>query len=98
MGQRAVQEFKGPVNLDGVGDLIGIRYLRYYPEKIFELPTGLTTYESKFKNMRDSWKTTSCIEQTLLWFSGATENISIATIQPIQNGISSKPRHLSSEH
>ena len=51
MGQRAVQEFKGPVNLDGAGDLIGIRYLRYYPEKIFELPTGLTIYESKFKNI-----------------------------------------------
>ena len=128
MGQRAVQEFKGPVNLGGVGDLttksdhgiyqvkmplhngenatmsgvclekitatfpsyplqgeveqdliqafketkkriskqlpklpkfvggdtdfmIGIRYLRYYPEKIFELPTGLTIYESKFKNI-----------------------------------------------
>ena len=31
--------------------MIGIRYLRYYPEKIFELPTGLTTYESKFKNI-----------------------------------------------
>ena len=29
--------------------MIGIRYLRYYPEKIFELPTGLTIYESKFK-------------------------------------------------
>ena len=31
--------------------MIGIRYLRYYPEKIFELPTGLTIYESKFKNI-----------------------------------------------
>ena len=128
MGQRAVQEFKGPVNLGGVGDLttksdhgiyqvkmplhngenatmsgvclekitatfpsyplqgeveqdliqafketkkriskqlpklpkfvggdtdfmIGIRYLRYYPEKIFKLPAGLAIYESKFKNI-----------------------------------------------
>ena len=50
---------------------------------------------------RDSWRTTSCIyrnTETLLWFSAITENISIATIQPIQNGISSKPRHLPSEH
>ena len=31
--------------------MIGIRHLRYYPEKIFKLPTGLTIYESKFKNM-----------------------------------------------
>ena len=29
--------------------MIGLRYLQYYPEKIFELPTGLTIYESKFK-------------------------------------------------
>ena len=34
--------------------MIGIRYLRYYPEKIFELPTGLTIYESKFKNIDDT--------------------------------------------
>ena len=25
--------------------------MRYYPEKIFELPTGLTIYESKSKNI-----------------------------------------------
>ena len=31
--------------------MIGIRYLRYYPEKTFELPTGLTIYESNFKNI-----------------------------------------------
>ena len=30
--------------------MISIRYLLYYPDKIFELPTGLTIYESKFKN------------------------------------------------
>ena len=31
--------------------MIGIRYLRYYPQKIFDLPTGLTIYESKFRNI-----------------------------------------------
>ena len=31
--------------------MIVIKYLRYYPEKIFELPTGLTIYESKSKNI-----------------------------------------------
>ena len=31
--------------------MIGIRHLRYYPEKIFKLPTGLTIYESKFENI-----------------------------------------------
>ena len=25
--------------------------MRYYPEKIFKIPTGLTIYESKFKNI-----------------------------------------------
>ena len=29
--------------------MIGISYLRYYPEKIFELLTGLTIYESNLK-------------------------------------------------
>ena len=50
---------------------------------------------------RDSWRTTSCIcrnRETLLWFSATTENISIATIQPMQNGISSKSRHFTSKH
>ena len=31
--------------------MIGIRYLRYYSQKIFEQLTGLTIYESKFKNI-----------------------------------------------
>ena len=31
--------------------MIGIRYLRCYPEKIFELPARLTIYELKFKNI-----------------------------------------------
>ena len=31
--------------------MTGIRYLRYYPEKIFQLPAGLTINESKFKNI-----------------------------------------------
>ena len=31
--------------------MIVIRYLRYYPEKIFELSTGLSIYESKSINI-----------------------------------------------
>ena len=31
--------------------MIGIRYLCYYPEKMFELPTGLTISESKSKDI-----------------------------------------------
>ena len=31
--------------------MMDVRYLCYYPEKIFELPTRLTIYESKFKNI-----------------------------------------------
>ena len=179
MGQKAVQEFKGPVNLHGVGDLttksnhgiyqvkiplhngenatmsglslekitttfpsyplqgeveqdfiqafkktkkriskklpklpkfvggdtdfmIGIRYLSYYPEKIFKLPIGLTIYESKFKNIDGTrgivggpYHVFTEIEKH---FYGSPENISIPTIQPIQNGISNKPRHLPSEN
>ena len=30
--------------------LIGIKYLRYHPEKIFQLPSGLTIYRSMFRN------------------------------------------------
>ena len=30
--------------------MIGIKYLRYYPEKVFQLPSGLTVYKSYFKN------------------------------------------------
>ena len=30
--------------------MLGIKYLRYYPEKIFQLPSGLTIYKSWFLN------------------------------------------------
>ena len=30
--------------------IIGIKYLRYHPAKVFELPSGLTIYRSIFKN------------------------------------------------
>ena len=30
--------------------MIGIKYLRYYPEKVFRLPSGLSKYRSWFKN------------------------------------------------
>ena len=42
---------KLPKSVGGETDLmIGIQYLRYYPKKIFSLPTGLTIYESQFLN------------------------------------------------
>ena len=30
--------------------MLGIKYLRYYPEKLFQLPSGLTIYRLWFKN------------------------------------------------
>jgi len=30
--------------------IIGIKYLRYHPEKVFQLPSGLTIYQSMFRN------------------------------------------------
>ena len=30
--------------------MLGIKYLRYYPEKLFQLPSGLTIYRAWFKN------------------------------------------------
>ena len=40
-----------PSNIGGEVDLmIGIRYLRYHPEPIFKMPSGLTIYKSAFKN------------------------------------------------
>ena len=30
--------------------MLGIKYLRYYPENVFQLPYGLTIYRSWFKN------------------------------------------------
>ena len=84
--------------------MIGIRYLRYYSEKIFEYQQDLLFMNQNLKHRwykRDSWRTTSCIyrnRETLLWFIATTENISIATIQSMQNGISSKSRYFTSEH
>ena len=42
---------KQPKSVGGEVDfMIGIKYLRYYPKMIFQLPSGLTIYESVFKN------------------------------------------------
>lgn len=42
---------KLPKSIGGDVDfVIGIKYLRYYPEKVFQLPSGLTVYRSMFKN------------------------------------------------
>ena len=30
--------------------MIGIKYLKYYPKMMFQLPSGLTIYESVFEN------------------------------------------------
>ena len=30
--------------------MIGIKYLKYFPERIFQLPNGLTIYKSIFSN------------------------------------------------
>ena len=34
--------------------MIGAKYLRYHPEKVFELPSGLTINRSKFSNLDGS--------------------------------------------
>ena len=42
---------KIPKSLGGeIGFMIGIKYIRYYPKMIFQLPLGLTIYESVFEN------------------------------------------------
>jgi len=42
---------KLPSSVGGDVDMmIGIKYLRYHPEPIFQLPSGLTIYKSIFKN------------------------------------------------
>ena len=42
---------KLPKSVGGHTDfMIGIKYLRYYPEKVFQLPSGLSIYRSWFKN------------------------------------------------
>ena len=44
-----------PKSVGGNTDfMIGAKYLRYYPEKIFQLPSGLTIYQSMFKNADNS--------------------------------------------
>ena len=40
-----------PSQVDGDSDLmIGVQYLKYYPQKIFGLPNGLSIYKSQFVN------------------------------------------------
>ena len=42
---------KLPKSVGGHTDfMIGIKYLRYYPERVFQLPSGLSIYRSWFKN------------------------------------------------
>ena len=42
---------KLPSHIGGDTDLmIGVQYLKYYPEKISELPNGLSIYKSQFVN------------------------------------------------
>ena len=42
---------KIPKSVGGEIDfIIGIKYLSYYPKMIFQLPSGLTNYESAFEN------------------------------------------------
>ena len=46
---------KLPAVVGGQTDfMIGIKYLRYYPEKIFQLPSGLAIYKSYFRNVDGS--------------------------------------------
>ena len=46
---------KLPKFIGGTVDfMIGIKYLRYHPEVIFQLPSGLTIYRSVFKNVDGS--------------------------------------------
>ena len=44
-----------PHQVGGETDLmIGIQYLKYYPEPVFKLPSGLTIYMSYFRNVDGS--------------------------------------------
>ena len=40
-----------PQSVGGDTDfMLGIKYIRYYPEKVFQFPSGLTIYRSWFQN------------------------------------------------
>ena len=42
---------KLPHHVGGETDImIGIKYLKYFPERVFQLPNGLTIYKSMFRN------------------------------------------------
>ena len=45
-----------PESLGGRADvMIGIKYLRYFPKEVFQLPSGLTLYSSPFMNVDGSY-------------------------------------------
>ena len=35
--------------------MIGVKYLRYFPKEVFQLPSGLTIFKSPFKNLDGSY-------------------------------------------
>ena len=43
------QEVGGQVDI-----MLGIKYLRYHPQKVFSMPSGLTIYQSSFLNVDGS--------------------------------------------
>ena len=54
-GQNPENLLRLPYSVWGRTDLmIGIKYLKYFPRQIFQLPSGLTIYESMFTNVDGS--------------------------------------------
>ena len=51
--------------------MIGIKYLMYYPKMIFQLPSGLTIYESVFENANG----VRGVKEDLMKFSTTSETI-----------------------
>ena len=80
--------------------MIGIKYLRYHPRAIFQLPSGLTIYESVFENadggrgvIGGPHKVFNSIKKHQAQDKHPT-NILFRSIQLVQKRISSESRYI----
>ena len=77
--------------------MIGVKYLRYFSKRIFQMDSGLTIYRSAFKNADRSYgivggphKLFSQIEKTL---SQKSQQFCVESVSAIYNWISSQSRY-----
>lgn len=48
--QNDLPKFSSYISGAKVYFMIGIKYLLYFPEQVFQMPSGLTIYRSRFEN------------------------------------------------